>query len=418
MTTKTITITADCELTVVLNGAGGGNGGSDAASRGAVGSPGDSVTCTVDAKAGERYYITTGGAGGNGSSSASNASGGGGGSGLTGFTGGSGGRAGNSGSSGGGGGGGGASVLYTVVGGETKYIAVAGGGAGGGGAGVRSYGVQYNSTKTRGVNAKYYSNTSYPVWSSVLNYYGVLRSGNYFVLTYDVYSETSQTCSLYASADNTGSMYVNGKFVNYAPGWDSVNRTTISLVAGWNTLTFYVTNWGGPKGLGAYVVNSSGNVIFHTRYSYNLYEQLNLAGVGQPGLKHPGDGGGGGGGGGGLYGGAGGSYRSGDNGAYSGSSGLSNGGIPSGVETPIREKWIATKRHSVNVFGGSNRGVDGSYTVSGLTTNINYKLNNQFRTVSEVLYRSGSEWIPCKDIYVRQNNQWVTLLKTDTYTIS
>jgi hypothetical protein len=112
-------------LSLTVNGAGGGAGGNDSHA-GYAGSAGHQLTGTLTIPFGKNIQVYIGGAGAFGASR-----GGGGGSNALGYSGGGGGYSGNEGGSGGGGGGGGATVV--LVDGVVTAVAAGGGGGGGGG---------------------------------------------------------------------------------------------------------------------------------------------------------------------------------------------------------------------------------------------------------------------------------------------
>lgn len=417
-----ITVTSDCILDIVLNGAGGGKGGNDRYS-GAIGSPGDKVTCKISASAGDVYYISSGKAGGNGVSGVGSAAGGVAGTALNGFSGGKGGRAGTSGSSGGGGGGGGATVLYKYTNEGYQYIAIAAGGAGGGGGGNHSAGKAYEPVKR--VSAfynKYYNTTDNGSWSSTLRNYAVNNGSGTYTLEYGLWSETSQVCTLYSSADDQATIYVNNTNIGSSASWKTTSTHSVTLSAGFNTLKFIVVNsGGGPTGYGAYLKNSSGSIIWSTRNQYNEYDHVYFAGRGGEGQYHQGDGGGAGGGGGGFIGGAGGKVSSGDHGANSGYPGVSYAMSTAEFNKAtklLKDQWEPLDTYSINILGGAKAGEDGSYSISSLSTNINVKSSGNFKPVYDVKYKTSSGWTPINEIFVKSNGSWVPLFAKDTFTTS
>jgi hypothetical protein len=445
---SSITATTDCILSIELNGAGGGTGGSDSYG-GALGSPGDKVTCTVNALAGQVYYVSTGGAGANGSNGARGSGGGAGGSAFNGFSGGSGGNAGGSGFSGGGGGGGGATLLYTFVNGVRKYLAVAAGGAGGGGGGRYSRAIDYISTsRLYSYYDQFYETTYEGAWTSVLNTYAVRSGYSYsYTLSYAVYA-TAGNYVLVGSADDQASIYVNGSYIGESASYRSVSSHDITLVEGYNLLSITVVNsGGGPTAYGGYIQSAtSNNVVWTSRQPYNYFDYVNNAGRGGQGQSHLGDGGGAGGGGGGAAGGAGGeaagSGYGGDFGAYSGYPGQSLA-----PTTPLTwngfaagnyyvNQWSTVNTASVTRFAGADRNTNGSFSVSSLTTDIKIKQQLQYYSysnnfvgpilsnidafvpVSDIKYRNNNVWNSVSEVYVRNNNAWVPLFKKDTFNLA
>ena len=401
------------------------------------GGPGDALTCSVNALAGEVYYVSTGTAGGNG---VNNSVGGGGAAGyaLPGFSGGAGGGAGPRPYSGGGGGGGGATVLYTYINGNKKYLAVAAGGPGGGGAGNHSHGHDFTSDHARAYYAKYYppvGNGSSRA-SSVNKTYGVQTTPlTYpYILTYSYINTSSADHTLYASADDLAYMYVNGVYVGQSASWNSISATSITLATGLNTLSFTVYNTGGgPTNFGAYINNSSGLSVWTSRSQYNVYDMIYNQGRGGEGQTHKGDGGGGGGGGGGFFGGQGGTAAGGDYGGSSGKTGMSfatnninNIGIPL-----IRDQWSAVATTSIAKFGhrlgdwhGHYHGpevetADGSFTAtSSIGSSISIRQSGKWKKISELYYRQNDQFTSVKQAYVRQNGAWVEIINNDTFTVN
>lgn len=443
---SSITVTSDCVLSIDLNGAGGGNGGSDSYG-GAIGSPGDKVTCTVNATAGQVYYISTGGAGLDGSNSARGSGGGAGGSAFNGFSGGSGGNAGGSGTSGGGGGGGGATLLYTFINGARKYLAVAAGGAGGGGGGRYSRGIDYTTSRVNSYYDRFYDHTYEGAWNSTLNTYAVRSGYSYsYTLSYGIYA-TAGNYVLIGSADDQASIYVNGTYIGESASYRSVSSHNITLIEGYNLLSITVVNsGGGPTAYGGYIQSTANNaVIWTSRQPYNYLDYVNNAGRGGQGQAHLGDGGGAGGGGGGAAGGAGGEAASsgygGDFGAYSGYAGQSLA-----PTTPLTwngfaagnyyvDQWSTVNTASVTRFAGAARNTNGSFSVSSLTTDIKIKQLLQYVTydnnfvgprltnidafvpVNDIKYRNNNVWNSVSEVYVRNNNAWVPLFKKDTFNL-
>lgn len=421
-----LTVTENCKLTVVLNGAGGGNGGSDASHKGASGSPGDKVTCIIDAIAGENYYISVGTAGANGASNIRGSGAGAGGTALNGFSGGAGGNSGGSGTSGAGGGGGGATVLYKYVNGISQYIAIAAGGAGGGGAGNYSNAINYQPTKrVTAFYTKYYTNTDNSNWSSTLRKYAVQNGTSTYNLTYDIWSDTDQNCTLFSSADDKCTIYVNGSNIGQSASWGSTSSHSISLHEGLNHLVFTVVNsGGGPTGYGAYIKNSSGSIIWTTRYPNNEYDHVYLAGRGGQGQSNLGDGGGAGGGGGGFLGGAGGTAAGlgygGDYGAESGYPGVSFAMSVSEINNAtqlLKDQWEPSTNYTISVLGGSPKNSNGSFTVSSISTSVNVKNSNSFKPVYDIFYKTSSGWTNVKEIYYKQNGEWISLFAKDSFSI-
>lgn len=425
-----ITATDDCEMTFVLNGAGGGDGGSDSRA-GAIGSPGDKMTVLINAQKDEEFYVVTGTAGANGVSG-SNANGGAAGYSLDGFSGGKGGKSGPSGWSGSGGGGGGATVLYKIVNGVKKYLAVAAGGAGGGGGGNHSVGKAYDAIKrVTSQYAKYYTTTDDYRWSKTLRSYAVRNGSGWYDLEYTLWIETAGQYKLYSSADDVATIYVNGTNIGNSASWGSTSSHTITLNYGFNTLKFHVGNTGGgPTGYGAYITNSSNSIIWTTRYSYNEQEILWM-GRGGEGQSHSGsygegsDGGGAGGGGGGFMGGAGGKITQGDHGGYSGYPGISIA-MPFDAANFVTSQWLPVASSSINILGGSARKTDGSFQVSARSSNIKIKYERVldfilykktiegFNTSYDVYYKQNGAWTPIKEVYVKNNGEWIPLMKKDS----
>jgi hypothetical protein len=422
MSLSSITITSDCTLDVVLNGAGGGTGGNDAGHIGGRGSNGDKVTCSINALAGQTYYISTGSAGQNGSSNVRAGGGGAGGYAFNGFSGGGGGNAGGIGTSGGGGGGGGATLLYTIIDGTIKYLAVAAGGFGGGGAGNYSNATEYTNSTAPSHYFKYYNPVVHPAWGYILNTYGV-NSSTSTTLSYTIFVEQPSACILYGSADDEALIYINGTYVGSSATYTSVSRHDFNLNYGANTIDIQVINsGGGPWGYGAYIMYHSGRHIWNTRSAYNMYDYYYHQGRGGLGQSHLYDGGGAGGGGGGYYGGAGGTSAGygygGDYGAYSGIAGgsfapTSNNYIQSQF---IKERWSTVNGASIVRYGGSN--TDGSFSVSSLSSNIKIKQLGSFKSVSDIKYKVNGVWTPVNEAYVRQNNQWAPMFKNNTFTVT
>jgi titin len=121
-------------LTFTVDGARGGNGGSDANSSGGTGASGSRLVFTYVATSTNPINLYIGAAGSNGASSTNGGGGAGGTNSWTLYNGGRGGGAGGAGTSGAGGGGGAASVV--ALGDKTGVLGVAAGGGGGGGANV------------------------------------------------------------------------------------------------------------------------------------------------------------------------------------------------------------------------------------------------------------------------------------------
>jgi len=121
-------------LTFTVDGARGGNGGSDANSSGGTGASGSRLVFTYVATSPNPINLYIGAAGSNGASSTNGGGGAGGTNSWTLYNGGRGGGAGGAGTSGAGGGGGAASVV--ALGDKTGVLGVAAGGGGGGGANV------------------------------------------------------------------------------------------------------------------------------------------------------------------------------------------------------------------------------------------------------------------------------------------
>ena len=419
-----ITVTEDCILTVVLNGAGGGNGGADAYP-GTIGSPGDKVTCTISALKNDIFYIATGSSGGNGNGGGPSASKAGGlaGQSLNGFSGGRGGNAGPGGWSGSGGGGGGATVLYKYTNEGPQYIAIAAGGAGGGGGGRYSSGIPFQPvSRISAFYELYYSRTDSPgSWSSTLRNNTVRSGDGTYTLTYDLWSETTQNCTLYSSADDQASIYVNDVYIGASASYTSTSTHAITLNAGFNKLSFTVVNsGGGPTGYGAYILNSSGSVIWNTRYPYNQFDHAYLAGRGGAGQDHRGDGAGAGGGGGGFIGGAGGKAPGGDSGAESGYPGVSYAMSIAEFNRAakiLKDQWEPLDTYSINILGGSPRNTNGSFSVSSISSNIKIRSGNSFKSAYEINYKTSSGWTPVNAVYVRQNNAWVPLFAANTFVV-
>jgi hypothetical protein len=439
---STITVTSDCTLDVVLNGAGGGNGGSDARHTGAIGSPGDKVSVKINALAGQVYYVSTGSAGLNGSSNVRGTGGGSGGYAYDGFSGGSGGNAGGAGTSGAGGGGGGATLLYTFVNGIRKNLAVAAGGAGGGGAGNYSNGTDFQSiSRVSAYYLKRYTSVTYPTWSSTLKNYGVKDDGGTYTLSYGIYVTTGGPYVLYSSADDQASLYVNNVYVGASSSWASTSKHNITLNPGYNDLRVTVVNsGGGPTGWGGYITTPNMSTIWTSAYNYNVFDGIYNLGRGGQGQSNLGDGGGAGGGGGGYLGGAGGTAAGGgyggDHGGASGYPGVSF--APTGdyeASSAIKDQWSTVDRASITILGGASRNTNGSFTVSSLTTdvkvyqssyNYTYPSNfvgprlpiTRFVPVNDIKYKNGSTWSDVKEVYVKESNVWVPVFKKDTFTIT
>lgn len=422
-----LTVTENCKLTIVLNGAGGGNGGSDAGHSGAIGSPGDKVTCIIDAIAGDNYYISVGTAGANGSSNTRGTGGGAGGYALDGFSGGTGGNAGSSGTSGAGGGGGGATILYKYVNGIKQYLAIAAGGAGGGGAGNYSNASPYQPVnRVTAFYTKYYTATDNTAWSSTMRNYAVQNGTGTYTLSYDIWSDTTQACTLYSSADDQCTIYVNNVNIGQSATWNSTSSHSIWLQEGLNHLSFVVVNsGGGPTGYGAYLKNSSGSIIWTTRYPNNEYDHVYYAGRGGLGQSNLGDGGGAGGGGGGFLGGAGGTASGlgygGDYGAESGYPGVSFSMSLNeyfAATQLLKDQWDPLNNYSISVLGGSTRNTNGSFTATSLSANISIKDSGIFKSAYEIYYKTSSGWNSVQEVFYRQNNSWIPVFLKDTFVIN
>lgn len=145
-------------LTFIVDGARGGNGGSDATSPGGTGAAGSRLTFTYVTTSTNPINLYIGAAGSNGASSTNGGGGTAGSNSWSLYNGGRGGGAGGGGTSGAGGGGGAASVV--ALGDKASVLGVAAGGGGGGGANVSHRGsnapaefASYEATDTVALNS-------------------------------------------------------------------------------------------------------------------------------------------------------------------------------------------------------------------------------------------------------------------------
>ena len=300
---KAVTPSEDCVLSFFLQGGGGGGGGNDSHA-GSAGLPGAVVNGTMPMTAGETIYIAVGGGGLKGETitGKGGSPGGVGGLGLDGYSGGHGGRAGTSGYSGGGAGGGAATVMYKLVNGSIKILAVAAGGGGGGGGGRYSAGYikstnPYGSTPTdpieyssyiagvsaggcgpaigfgwlNPVNFVYYPNAATNgAYCSMLNTYGIWsHNGDYY---WQAYFPESKSYYFDLSIDNYGTLYVDNVAVESTDRFNTVLTKSVSVTAGWHTIRVNAINTGGPASLG-FVIRDNVGTILTSRYPTNARDQ-------------------------------------------------------------------------------------------------------------------------------------------------
>jgi hypothetical protein len=157
---------------------------------------------------------------------------------------------------GGGGGSGGYSVSnnVTVTPGETLSIVVGAGGS-----------------NIVGLDRKVFA-VSNPNWVAFLNNYGVWVSS-------DGVSPVGQTVpfsrmwtapytgnyTLYLSTDNAGSVNIDGAQIGSYGDFHGVASFSFSAAQGNRVVTVNALNYGGPGGIGAAILDSGNNVIWHTR---------------------------------------------------------------------------------------------------------------------------------------------------------
>jgi len=328
-------------VTVEVQGAPGGAGGTDSSPGGAEGH-GGFLKFDVLLAAGqvvEAYIGTPGRAGGSGSGIA----GGAGGTNSTGIGNGAiGGAPGRSGWSGAGGGGGAATIAEFKAGATVLSRAAAGGGGGGGGGGNGSVGLPGNT----GIGLK---GILYPRsdgrWGGFQNTYAVWPTTGNEVASYTIYryfdAPTTGTYYFRSSVDNSGSIYIDSELVGGTVNFNATPSPVARTVsAGRRLLRFDVSNAGDVAGIAVAISNASDQVIWDTRTyasdppgEYYANGVAGQAKVGSSGgrsgftmgagfivtnFPSSSDGGGGGGGGGGFPGGFGGETRNGDTGAWGG----------------------------------------------------------------------------------------------------
>ena len=386
-------------VAVYLWGAGGGAGAS-----GGVGGGGGFAYGNITVNPGDFVQVDVGGAGadattgGNGGTSNLPSQ----------FAGGNGGSGGGDEDGEGGSGGGGGAATAVLVNGIPMLVAAGGGGGGG----VGDDGAGGTAGYPGGLQAQ--PSGWYPVsngaWCNFLNTYGIWTggSGDVTTNTYQtiVNFPTTGTYTFTLSVDNAGSISVDGNVIISLSGefnYRSSTSTTSSITAGNHTITLVDTNFGGPAGIGAQILNPDTTELWDSRYPAN-FPALNSNSLGTNGGSSVG---GGGGGGGGYRGGLGGAAGGDDStGGYGGSGGLNLGqltipgsGIRSGgynqPYAPINNVgWAGYPGYAVLVF---TRKFSGYIKESGAWDQIQQawiKTNGGWSSVSQAWIKNNNNWTP------------------------
>lgn len=364
-------------------------------------------------------------------------------------------------------GGGYTTSTFTVSNGDVLDVAVGGpGGNGGtrssgaaGGAAGASYSLLLFNTRSTPASPTAYPNTN-AAYGSFLNTYGVWEQNVYvssFYRSYTVNFPSSTSYTFTFSADNYGTVYIDGSPVISLAGSDPSNyrlsyQATINVSAGNHNIVIDAGNTGGP---GSVALTISGTIGFSGgsggRAGYagssgaggggggataillnnvvqavaggggggggaGLYSNgqsgpgfvgTNSAQNGQNGQDHPGDGGGGGGGGGGFSSGNGGPCGSGDTGGQAGNFGTSSspgqdpsGTVPGGVNSSYYKSGIAQ--------GATlNQPATGGYAAIVIqTSGTNVHDGSGFLPVNQTYIKFNDFWNPVKGIWVKENGVW------------
>ena len=164
---------------------------------------------------------------------------------------------------GGGGGGGGSGGYQTsqnvpVIPGETLTVVVGNGG-----------------TKATAISGQVYV-TSDSAWSSFLNTYGVWVSsdgvspvGVPVTFSRMWVAPYSGSYTLQLSTDNAGSVSIDGTSIGSYSDYATVASFGFSANQGNRVVSVTATNYGGPGGIAAAILDSNNNVIWHTRQVLN-----------------------------------------------------------------------------------------------------------------------------------------------------
>lgn len=430
---KRITASADCVVSFVLKGGGGGAGGRDSPGRPGVGTDASTVSGQLNLAKGNSIFVAVGAGGIGGESVVAGYGGGLGGYSLNGFSGGTGGAAGPIGLSGAGGGGGGATVLYKIVNNSASILAVAGGGAGGGGGGNRDPADGYLLPESSYTyfepilsNALYYPyasiNGGYCQFLNDLGIWKYPERENIFL--WDVYL-TAGTYSAELSVDNWSILSIDG--IREAFGYESANLQSFSSSsvsskpfnvtnAGWYKLRVYAINFEGIASV-AFRIKQGSNVILTSRSPFNLRSVTNIQySRGGQGQNHERDGGGAGGGGGGYPGGRGGLSPIYDVGASGGTPGASYNAVnTSSFDGNGNAKYYGRGLYtttSTNVIVSAAQAAGGNgYAAFISNVNNSISVKNEragLWTKPSAIYRrtKNNTWAPFTSIYVRTGGEW------------
>lgn len=366
-------------------------------------------------------------------------------------------------------GGGYTTVNFNVTDGDVLDVAVGGLGANGasgasgaaGGAAGAGYGAVLFNTRTTSATPTVYPYTN-PAWCSFLNTYGVWESSpGYanFERTYTVNFPTTSTYTFTFSADNYGSVSLDGSVVIALSGSSSANyrnayQATVTVPSGNHTIVVRAVNTGGPGcvaltignescysggrggragysgssgggggGGGATVLALNGSVLAvaagggggggggvasagQSAPGSSGQAAVGVA-AGQDGQDKSGDGGGGGGGGGGLGGGQGGATPGGDVGGLAGSAGLTgplnnppSGRTPGGVTSPY---------YSTGAAVGGAPGISATSGFAAIvieTTGTNVHDGLQFNAIQQTYIKDAGAWKSVRAIWIKDGGIW------------
>jgi len=357
---------------------------------------------------------------------------------------------------------------FTVSPGDIIDVAVGGGGQHGGtgagqssGPGIPGAGYTVDSTvfTTLDLLGSGINRSTYKVYPTFLNTYGVWGSGDVFDQTVNVNFLTTEIYTFTGTCDNFFTVYVDGFQVLTGDNWQSIYNSKVTVPAGTHAVRIRGVNTGGPASIAITITNNeidgsycggfggtagpsgssgAGGAGGGATLLFKNSVLIAVAGgggggggggntgaavgqdapgdrgqeagttAGQNGTNRSGDGGGGGGGGGGYPSGNGGTVPGGDTGGYSGMYGGSVGDetyLPNGLNpggTGLARYNGAGGRGGRNTISGN----PGYAVLVFEPTSYQVKIAGTWTPIKKAFVKVSGTWKESRNVFVKSNGVW------------